>query len=92
MAGQQPELIADAVPDALPEAVVRFRQGIGRLIRRSDDRGVLVVCDPRLAAASYRAPFLAALPVPPELWRDARGLAAEAARFLDTDVRPREDV
>ena len=77
--------------DALPEAVVRFRQGVGRLIRRSDDRGVLVVCDPRLATASYRAPFLAALPVPPEVWNDARGLAAEAARFLDTDLRPRED-
>lgn len=68
--------------DALPEAVVRFRQGVGRLIRRSDDRGVLVVCDTRLATASYRAPFLAALPVKPEIWRDARGLADEAARFL----------
>ena len=69
--------------DALPEAVVRFRQGVGRLIRRSDDRGVLVVCDPRLAKASYRSPFLAALPVKPETWRDARGLADAAARFLE---------
>jgi ATP-dependent DNA helicase DinG len=68
--------------DALPEAVVRFRQGVGRLIRRSDDRGVLVVCDPRLATASYRSPFLAALPVKPEMWSDARGLAQAAARFL----------
>ena len=68
--------------DAVPEAVMRFRQGVGRLIRRSDDRGVLVVCDPRLATASYRGPFRAALPVEPQLWRDAKGLAAEAARFL----------
>jgi DNA polymerase-3 subunit epsilon/ATP-dependent DNA helicase DinG len=78
--------------DALPEAVVRFRQGVGRLIRRSDDRGVLVVCDPRLASASYRSPFLAALPVQPQLWRDARGLAEAAARFLDeSPVRERQD-
>jgi len=73
--------------DALPEAVVRFRQGVGRLIRRSDDRGVLVVCDPRLATASYRGPFLAALPVKPSVWRDAAGLADEAARFLEAGSR-----
>jgi ATP-dependent DNA helicase DinG len=68
--------------DAVPEAVLRFRQGAGRLIRRSDDRGVLVVCDPRLTTASYRRPFLAALPVEPERFDDPERLAAEAARFL----------
>ena len=79
--------------DAVPEAVLRFRQGIGRLIRRSDDRGVLVVCDPRLANASYRGPFRAALPVAPDIQRDARALAAEAARFFATEVGvTREDV
>lgn len=71
--------------DAVPEAVVRFRQGVGRLIRRSDDRGVLVVCDPRLATASYRGPFRAALPVEPQWCRDPRELAVEAARFLSGD-------
>ena len=37
--------------------------------------------------------ILAALPVKPETWRDARALAEDAARFLDADddVRPRED-
>lgn len=69
--------------DAVPEAVVRFRQGVGRLIRRGDDRGVLVVCDPRLVNARYRKPFLAALPQEPTSHRDVRRLAAEAARFLD---------
>jgi len=72
--------------DALPEAVLRFRQGVGRLIRRSDDRGVLVVCDPRLATASYRRPFLAALPVEPRRIRDPEALAREAARFLAAEV------
>jgi Rad3-related DNA helicase len=69
--------------DAVPEAVLRFRQGVGRLIRRADDRGVLVVCDPRLVRASYRRPFLAALPVEPRRVGDARALAGEAARFLE---------
>jgi len=68
--------------DALPEAVLRFRQGIGRLIRRADDRGVLVVCDPRLARASYRRAFLNALPVVPSVMTDVESLAGEAARFL----------
>jgi len=68
--------------DAVPEAVLRFRQGVGRLIRRSDDRGVLVVCDPRLLAASYRRPFLAALPVSPRRHDDAEALARDAAAFL----------
>jgi ATP-dependent DNA helicase DinG len=69
--------------DAVPEAVLRFRQGVGRLIRRADDRGVLVVCDPRLATASYRRPFVAALPAPPETVADAAALAREVARFLE---------
>jgi Rad3-related DNA helicase len=68
--------------DAVPEAVLRFRQGVGRLIRRADDRGALVICDPRLATASYRRPFLAALPVGPSASVDAESLAKEAAAFL----------
>ena len=73
--------------DAVPEAVMRFRQGVGRLIRRATDRGVLVVCDPRLARASYRGPFRAALPVEPSLWKDPRGLAREAGAFLAGGAR-----
>jgi Rad3-related DNA helicase len=76
--------------DAVPEAVLRFRQGVGRLIRRSDDRGVLVMCDPRLVTASYRRPFLDSLPVPPERIRDAEALAVAAARFLEVPERPGE--
>jgi ATP-dependent DNA helicase DinG len=62
--------------------VLRFRQGVGRLIRRADDRGVLVVCDPRITTASYRRAFLAALPVAPHAVEDAATLAEEAAAFL----------
>lgn len=69
--------------DALPEAVLRFRQGVGRLIRRVSDRGVLVVCDPRLARARYARAFVEGLPVPVQVMRDPEPLAAEAARFLE---------
>jgi Rad3-related DNA helicase len=74
------------VADAVPEAVLRFRQGVGRLIRRADDRGVVVICDPRLATASYRGAFLGALPVPVTVCRDAGALARDAAQFLAEQV------
>lgn len=46
----------------LPQAVIALKQGAGRLIRGNDDRGVLVVCDPRLLSKSYGHTFLASLP------------------------------
>ncbi len=47
---------------ALPQAVLRFKQGFGRLIRTRTDRGVLVVLDQRITSKSYGATFLASLP------------------------------
>jgi ATP-dependent DNA helicase DinG len=41
----------------LPEAVVRFRQGFGRLVRSRRDRGVVVVTDPRLVRKNYGGVF-----------------------------------
>lgn len=46
----------------LPQAVIALKQGAGRLIRDARDRGVLVVCDPRLLSRSYGHTFLASLP------------------------------
>ncbi len=46
----------------LPQAVIALKQGAGRLIRDSTDRGVLVVCDPRLLSRSYGYTFLESLP------------------------------
>jgi Rad3-related DNA helicase len=76
--------------DAVPEAVLRFRQGLGRLIRRADDRGVAVICDPRLLTASYRGPFLGSLPVAPERVDRAEELASRAASFLAARGQPAE--
>ncbi|HEY7295136.1 MAG TPA: helicase C-terminal domain-containing protein [Dehalococcoidia bacterium] len=47
---------------ALPQAVLRFKQGFGRLIRQKSDRGVLVVLDRRVRSKSYGKTFLASLP------------------------------
>ena len=47
---------------AVPEAVLRFRQGFGRLIRSYTDRGVVVVLDKRLLSKGYGASFLDSLP------------------------------
>jgi ATP-dependent DNA helicase DinG len=46
----------------LPEAVLKFRQGCGRLIRTETDRGVIVVLDHRITKQRYGQAFLASLP------------------------------
>ncbi len=47
---------------SLPEAVLRFRQGFGRLIRASKDKGVFIVLDRRIETKSYGSDFLQAIP------------------------------
>lgn len=47
---------------SVPEAVIKFRQGIGRLIRRSDDKGVVVVLDRRIYEKRYGSLFIATMP------------------------------
>ncbi|QFF98730.1 ATP-dependent helicase DinG [Psychrobacillus glaciei] len=47
---------------SLPEAVLRFRQGFGRLIRSSSDKGVFIVLDRRIETKSYGRDFLQAIP------------------------------
>jgi ATP-dependent DNA helicase DinG len=46
----------------LPHAVISLKQGVGRLIRDHSDRGVLVLCDPRLRGKAYGRIFLKSLP------------------------------
>ncbi|RME69875.1 MAG: ATP-dependent DNA helicase [Verrucomicrobia bacterium] len=46
----------------LPDALVKFRQGVGRLIRKRTDRGVVTVLDSRILHKSYGRQFLACLP------------------------------
>lgn len=50
---------------SLPEAVLKFRQGVGRLIRSGTDRGMVVILDSRVASKSYGKAFLRAIPACP---------------------------
>lgn len=71
----------------LPQAVIALKQGAGRLIRGVEDRGVLVVCDPRLLGRSYGHRFLASLPA----MGRTRELE-EVKAFFDRDLGPQEPV
>ena len=47
---------------SLPEAILKFRQGVGRLIRTKSDQGIIVVLDSRILQKFYGQNFLAAIP------------------------------
>ena len=47
---------------SLPEAILKLRQGVGRLIRTKQDRGIVAILDPRILTRSYGAAFRRALP------------------------------
>jgi len=66
----------------LPQAILRFKQGFGRLIRRKTDRGVMVVLDRRLRSKRYGASFLGSLPPCDLREMPLRDLPAEAASWL----------
>lgn len=68
---------------ALPAAVLRFRQGFGRLIRDRDDRGVVVVLDRRLIQRSYGRAFLDALPACRRMTGDLASVVRETRRWLE---------
>ncbi len=70
----------------LPEAVLRFRQGFGRLIRSRADSGVVVCLDARLATASYRQVFLQSVPVEPV----AASAPADVVRAVQAFFRERQ--
>ena len=50
---------------SVPEAVLKLRQGIGRLIRTKKDKGIAVILDPRIMTKTYGKTFLEALPPAP---------------------------
>src|SRR5690349_16267933 len=47
---------------SVPQAIISLKQGLGRLIRSTTDRGVLAVLDPRLRTKMYGQTFLQSLP------------------------------
>ncbi|HEX5664373.1 MAG TPA: helicase C-terminal domain-containing protein, partial [Xanthomonadaceae bacterium] len=71
--------------EQLPQAVIALKQGAGRLIRNESDRGVLVLCDPRLVGKAYGRIFLDSLPPLPKT-RDVADVQAFFAPAPDEPV------
>ena len=67
---------------SLPESVMKFKQGFGRLMRRSSDHGVVAVLDGRIIRKRYGGFFLASLPETKKCFDDFEGLVGETERFL----------
>jgi ATP-dependent DNA helicase DinG len=69
----------------VPSAVIALKQGAGRLIRDVRDRGVLVLCDPRLTSKGYGRLFLASLPAMPRT-RELSDIQTFFANEMSTSV------
>lgn len=84
------ELCQDAFNElSVPQAILRFKQGFGRLIRSKDDRGVVAVLDKRLLSKKYGQLFLDSLPDALVRSGPAKQLPSLATRFLA--ARPVKD-
>ena len=62
---------------SLPKAILKLRQGVGRLIRTVDDHGIVVLSDQRVLSRSYGIRFLQSLPVPAEAYHDEAELVED---------------
>ncbi|MFC4557360.1 ATP-dependent DNA helicase DinG [Virgibacillus kekensis] len=67
---------------SLPEAVIRFKQGFGRLIRSSADRGIVFVCDARIIQARYGKFFTGSIPDVPITYEPTKILMDKAEEWF----------
>jgi DNA polymerase-3 subunit epsilon/ATP-dependent DNA helicase DinG len=67
---------------SVPQSILRFKQGFGRLIRSKEDRGIVVVLDKRLLTKRYGQQFLHSLPNTAVRTGALKQLPLLAARFL----------
>lgn len=66
---------------SVPQAVIKFRQGFGRLIRRSDDRGAVVILDRRVAVSRYGSIFMNSLPQTRRLLSSTSNIIRQVTAF-----------
>ena len=67
---------------SLPQAIIRFKQGFGRLLRKENDRGVICVLDKRIYEKRYGSDFVDSLPVS----RLYRGTVKEISHLIETKL------
>ncbi|MCX7012942.1 MAG: hypothetical protein NTW86_10365 [Candidatus Sumerlaeota bacterium] len=70
----------------VPSAVIRFKQGFGRLIRSKTDRGAALIFDPRVATKTYGVQFLRSLPTEAIHVGRAEAMFAEMERFFGSEA------
>ncbi|MCR5288508.1 MAG: helicase [Treponema sp.] len=67
---------------SLPEAVIKFRQGFGRLVRRGDDKGCVVVLDRRIMERKYGSLFMNSIPKTKCLYAPLSSISKSIETFL----------
>ncbi|MGG3450008.1 ATP-dependent DNA helicase DinG [Domibacillus aminovorans] len=70
---------------SLPQAVIRFRQGFGRLIRTQSDRGIAVVFDRRIVSSRYGKSFLQSIPGVAAVEEDIAGTMELIEKWLPNE-------
>jgi Rad3-related DNA helicase len=73
---------------AVPQAILRFKQGFGRLIRSAEDRGACVVLDRRVVSRRYGESFVTSLPECEYLVADTDHVASAIKDWLGSDRAP----
>ncbi|MCK4901496.1 MAG: hypothetical protein KAS38_22125, partial [Anaerolineales bacterium] len=68
---------------SMPEAILRFRQGFGRLIRTQGDRGVVAIFDKRVLTKRYGRAFIESLPPCTSQTGPLSNLPRTAAQWLN---------
>lgn len=68
---------------SVPMAVLKFRQGFGRLIRTGSDQGLVLILDNRVLRFQYGQVFLNSLPVSPRMFESEEELFHEAKKWFD---------
>ncbi len=72
----------------LPHAIFQFKQGFGRLIRKSDDHGAVIMLDKRLRSALYRGEVLSSLPAPSIGYESGIEMYKRIAEWMDIGFDP----
>jgi ATP-dependent DNA helicase DinG len=71
----------------IPEAQIRFRQGVGRLVRKKTDEGVIVLADSRIATKNYSGSFRKSVPSSVHVIKDRDELISRANEFFNRDKK-----
>ena len=68
---------------SVPDAVIKFRQGFGRLMRRNTDKGAVVVLDRRIAEKQYGRIFTSSIPQTKKMYDTLDNISGAVAALID---------